>query len=86
MKTIAISIDQPTLDALDRMTPPKKSSGQGSSRKRANRSALIRRAVSQFIEQQDRTQSEETDRRAFARHRKAIARQAEALVGEQAKP
>jgi metal-responsive CopG/Arc/MetJ family transcriptional regulator len=86
MRTIAISIDQATLDALDRMTPADKPSGQGGSRKRANRSELIRRAVSEFIEQQDRRQREAADQKAIGRHRETLARQVAALVGEQAKP
>ena len=86
MRTIAISIDQDTLDALDRLTPLGKPSGPGAARKRANRSEMIRRAVSAFIEQQDRTQSESADRQAIARHRDALSRQVAALVEEQSKP
>ena len=86
MKTIAISIDQATLDALDRLTLPGKPTGPGRSRKRANRSEMIRRAVNQFIEQQDRKESEASDRQAIARHREVLSRQVAALVEEQAKP
>ena len=83
MKTIAISIDQGTLDALDKLATP---TGKGRSRKRANRSEMIRRAVGQFIEHEDRAQREAADRQAIRRHREDLSRQVAALVDEQAKP
>jgi metal-responsive CopG/Arc/MetJ family transcriptional regulator len=85
MRTIAISIDQDSLDALDRMAAPAKASGREASQRRANRSEMIRRAVRQFVERHERAASEAADRRAIARHRKALGREAAALVGEQAK-
>jgi len=87
MKTIAISIDEGTLDALDKMSPAGRAAGQGRTRrKRTNRSELIRRALSDFLERQQRMESEEADRRAIARHREVLGRQVAALVEEQAKP
>ena len=82
MKTIAISIDEASLAAIDRMA-------RGTRRRAArpaNRSEVVRRAVQEFIARHTRHAREESDRRVLAAHRKLLARQAEALVAEQAEP
>lgn len=80
MKTIAISIDEASLSAIDRMARTVR--GRGA--KPANRSELVRRAVQEFIARHKRREREEEDRRILAANRQRIARQAEALVAEQA--
>jgi metal-responsive CopG/Arc/MetJ family transcriptional regulator len=74
METIAISIDEATLRALDRMA------GRG----RRARSQLIRTALHEFLERRARQEREERERQIYRRHRRLIARQAKALVREQA--
>jgi metal-responsive CopG/Arc/MetJ family transcriptional regulator len=82
MKTIAVSIDEASLAAIDRMA---RLGGRGTSRKgRANRSELVRRAVQEFVERQHKREREENDRRILAAHRGQIDRQVSALVAEQA--
>ena len=84
MKTIAISIDEASLAAIDRLA---RTDGQRGARKRRhNRSAVIRRAIREFIARGNRREREEIDRRILAANRALIERQVQALVGEQAKP
>jgi metal-responsive CopG/Arc/MetJ family transcriptional regulator len=90
MKTIAISIDESTLAGLDRIA---RESGKpsrprrGSSREEpGNRSRIVREAVREYLQRRESLQREEKERKAYAKHRRLVARQAEALVGEQAKP
>lgn len=86
MKTIAITIDEPTLEAIDRLA-----GSAGASRRRGSlvppattRSALIRVALREFVMRADRAAREAADQAVFARHREKLARQARALVEEQA--
>jgi metal-responsive CopG/Arc/MetJ family transcriptional regulator len=79
MKTIAISIDEASLAAVDRLA---RAAGRG--RKAANRSEVIRKAVKEFLARKQRREREERDRRVLAAHRDEIERQAAALVAEQA--
>lgn len=58
MKTIAITIDEPTLKCLDRIMADKSTSWK-------TRSELIRKAVQQFIAQLERTVEEEREREIF---------------------
>ncbi len=78
MKTIAISIDEPTLEALDqfalRQRVPRK------------RSEVVREAVAEFLARRERLVQEAGERAAIAKHRKLLARQAKALLAEQARP
>jgi len=84
MKTIAISIDEGSLAAIDRIA---QAAGRRRGRKEtANRSEVIRRAVREFIARRKRHEREESDREIVAANRERIERQARALVGEQAKP
>jgi metal-responsive CopG/Arc/MetJ family transcriptional regulator len=77
MKTIAVSIDEPTIAALDRLAGP---------RKRRKRSELVRLALAEFLARREREVREERERAAITRHRTLLARQARALIAEQAKP
>lgn len=83
MKTIAISIDEESLAAIDRMASP---AARGGRRKKANRSELIRRALRDFVAQQRRREREASDARVLAAHRTRLERQVAALVAEQARP
>ncbi|PYQ19851.1 MAG: hypothetical protein DMF81_20545 [Acidobacteria bacterium] len=86
MKTIAISIDEASLAAIDRIAQAaRRRRGQRRSPKgQANRSEVIRRAVREFIARGNRREREDSDRQILAANREQIARQTEALVGEQA--
>jgi metal-responsive CopG/Arc/MetJ family transcriptional regulator len=75
VKTIAISIDEPTLSALDRLT-----------RGGRNRSELVREAVSEFVKRLEREGREARERRALSRSKRALSRETTALVRDQAKP
>jgi len=82
MKTIAISIDEASLAAVDRLA-------QGAGRrhggvKKANRSEVVRQAVREFLAHRQRHEREERDRRILSAHRDEIERQAAALLAEQA--
>lgn len=78
MKTIAVSIDEPTILALDRLAR--------GSRGRRKRSELVRQALAEFLARREREEREGRERAAIARHRALLARQARALVAEQARP
>jgi metal-responsive CopG/Arc/MetJ family transcriptional regulator len=86
MKTIAISIDNDTLDALDRITHTAARPDRARSRKVSNRSEVVRRALREFLERQERSAREAKEREAIARHRALLARQAAVLVRAQAEP
>jgi len=84
MKTIAISIDEESLADVDRLAQA--AGRRRGGKKTANRSEVVRRAVSEFIARQRKRDREENDRRILAAHRDRIDRQAAALVAEQAEP
>ena len=94
MKTIAISIDEPTLAAIDkiarsggRFRPSGDSvTGAASRRHRVSRSELVRAALQAFVDSERRAEREERDRRVYASQKERINRQAAALVAEQAEP
>ena len=76
MKTIAVTIDDSTLRLLDEMAD--------AAPRHASRSALVRTAIRGFAEQQRRRTTEAHEDRILRTHRKRLARQAEALIAEQA--
>lgn len=78
MKTIAITIDETTLQRIDRFV----TSGAPKSR---SRSQVIRQAVREYVERLERLAEEDREREIFRRHRQRLARQTAALVKEQAK-
>lgn len=84
MKSIAISIDEASLAAIDRLA--RTGGGRRGRKGRRNRSEVIRLAVREFIARRKRDEREESDREILAANRGRIERQAEALVGEQAEP
>ena len=78
MKTIAISIDEGTLEKVDELIE--------SSPRLRNRSTAIRLAIREFAERELQRQSEEREREILRRHHRRLARQARVLVREQARP
>jgi metal-responsive CopG/Arc/MetJ family transcriptional regulator len=79
MKTIAITIEEGVLERIDRLTRR-----QGSTD--TNRSRLIRRAVREYVSRVEREEAQEREAAIVRRHRARLARQAAALVRQQAKP
>ena len=78
MKTIAFTIEEHLLERVDRLAALKKVTT-------SNRSKIIRQAVAEFVEQREKQEEEERERELFHRHQQRLARQATALVKEQAK-
>ncbi len=72
-------MDEATLERVDRLV----ARGDGSSR---NRSQLIREAVRAHVARLERLTDDEREGAVVRRHRSRLARQASALVREQAKP
>ena len=79
MKTIAITIDEQTLESVDRLVARGGRAGK-------NRSHLIRQAVHDYVSQLERLAADEREAAIVHRHRGRLARQASALVREQSKP
>ena len=77
MKTIAITIDEPTLNKVDRLTADDPASFK-------NRSEVIRRAVAQFVKRLELEAEAQRETEIFRRHKSRLNRQAKALVKEQA--
>jgi len=62
-----------------------RTAGHGKGTKRAtNRSEMVRRALQEFISRRRKHEREEGDRKVLAANRERLARQANALVAEQA--
>jgi len=79
MKTIAITIDEKTLASVDRLV------GRGGPTGK-NRSHLIRQAVADYLSRLERIVDDQREDLILRRHRGRLARQASALIREQAKP
>jgi metal-responsive CopG/Arc/MetJ family transcriptional regulator len=77
MKTIAITIEDDMLVRIDRVA--------GSRQGTTNRSRLIRDAVREYLARIERVSEEEREREIFRSHKGQLAREAAALVKEQAK-
>lgn len=82
MKTIAISIDEASLAAVDRLA--RASGRRRGERKTGNRSEVVRQALQEFLARRQRQEREEQDRRILAAHRDEIVHQAAALLADQA--
>ena len=78
MKTIAITIDDETLELLDELTP------RGPSRR--TRSAMVRAALRDFAQRERQKVTEEREREIFRKHRKQLAREARQLIKDQVRP
>ena len=81
MKTIAISIDETTVARATRFAARRR---RGRTR-RANLSAVVREALVEYLDRQERIEIEQRDRAAISRHKAELAKEARALVAEQAK-
>jgi len=79
MKTIAITIDEPTLHRVDRVLS--RNTGV-----KVSRSALMRQALQDYLGLLDRRETEQEERRIWRGYRERLERQAAALVEEQAMP
>jgi len=79
MKTIAITIDEKTLQQVDRLV-------EHGGPARMNRSQLIRHAVHDYVARIERMAADEREGAIVRRHRGRLARQASELIREQAKP
>jgi len=77
MKTIAVTLDETTLNLLDELA--------SSSPRHRNRSALVRIAVREFIEREQQRKSGAQEYEVLHKHKKLLARQARALIAEQAR-
>lgn len=86
MKTIAISIDETTLTALDRYAAALTKEGRNRGGKPRNRSEIIRLAVRAFVTRQEKLRREDKERAIWAAHRARLNRQAAAVIAEQAEP
>ena len=75
MRTIAISIDEPTLKRIDELAR----------RREMNRSEVIREAAQEYVAQKEAESEEERERKIFRRHKNKLKKQAAALIEEQAK-
>ena len=76
MKTIAVTIDEETLDRVDELVsiPDRYSS----------RSALVRDALSRYVAREQRLLEEDRERRIIRRHKETLGEELAALVAEQA--
>jgi metal-responsive CopG/Arc/MetJ family transcriptional regulator len=77
VKTIAITIEEETLERVDRAAERTGAT--------ANRSLVIRTAVREYLARVERIADEDRERAILKRHAKQLAREAAALVKEQAK-
>lgn len=77
MKTIAITIEELTLRLLDQIT--------ATSPRWRSRSVLVHAAVREFAAQEQQRDREAQDHGVLHKHRKQLARQARALIAEQAR-
>jgi metal-responsive CopG/Arc/MetJ family transcriptional regulator len=78
VKTIAITIEEETLERVDRAA--------ARSGATPNRSLVIRMAVREYLARLERMAEEDRERDILKRHARRLARQAAALVKDQAKP
>ncbi len=77
MKTIAMTIDEASLERIDRLT------ARDATWK--SRSEVIRQAVHRFVAELERADEEAHEREIFRRNAERLDRQAAALIAEQAK-
>lgn len=77
MQTIAISIDTPTLRAIDKLRGSAK-------RTRRSRSELIRRAVQQYVAEHERLAWEARERAVIKAHHRSLSADALGALADQA--
>jgi metal-responsive CopG/Arc/MetJ family transcriptional regulator len=87
VKTIAISIDEPTINSIDRIRQRRRPrAGSGRGRARVSRSEIVREALQEFVRREEARAREESDRAALSQTKDRLKKQLEALVAEQAEP
>ncbi len=79
MKTIAITIDDQTLNSIEEIL--KSSPARGKSRSR-----ITREAIKDFVAREQQQKREARERKILNKQRNRLACQAQALISEQAKP
>jgi len=77
MSTVAFNIDEDTLRLLDELV--------SASSPRRSRSAVVRAAIRDLAAREHRRRLEAEDAAILRKHRKRPARQAQALIGTQAR-
>lgn len=85
MKTIAISIEEGMLSRLRELAEEPVEDNRTNRRRRRSISELVRQALRDFLSRSEKHLREQVDRRALARHRTLLRKQAQTLIGEQAK-
>ena len=75
VKTIAVNVDEETLDLVDELT--------SSSDRYTSRSALVRAALAGYVARERQLRLEDRDRRVIQAHREALAEELTALVADQ---
>ena len=78
MRTIAVTVEDSDLRALDGIV-------KRDPQRYKNRSQAVRLALTGFFRQVERAQAEQREAQILARHRTKLAKQARALVAEQAR-
>ena len=78
MKTIAITIDEETLDLFDKL--------HRSSSEFRSRSALVRAAIREYAARVHKRLEEERERELVHKNKDLLDRQLKALIAEQAQP
>ncbi len=78
MKTIAISIDEATLRSIEELA-------ERAPARARSRSQIIRMAIREFVATERQRARAVREREIFKKHRSRLARQAKALISEQAK-
>ena len=84
MKTIAVSIDEPTLRMLDRLVSSRGRGGSRRARPPRSRSEIVRLALQEFLARREQREREQAEWEIWSRHLATINRDAAALVTEQA--
>ena len=79
MKTIAVTIDEPTLTRVDQLLARDVATGR-------SRSAFVREALRGHLRCVEVRAAEQEERLIWRRHRQKLERQAAALIREQATP
>jgi metal-responsive CopG/Arc/MetJ family transcriptional regulator len=83
MKTIAVTVDEHTLERLDRLTSER---GKDRSGPKGGRSEIVRTALHEFLARRDKEEREDAEWKIWSRNLGRINRQAAALLAEQAEP
>jgi metal-responsive CopG/Arc/MetJ family transcriptional regulator len=87
VKTIAISIDEPTIMSIDRIRQRRRSERASTGgAAHVSRSEIVREALQAFVRGEETRAREESDRAALSQTKDRLKKQLEALVADQAEP